>query len=157
VASRLEAVSWTDVPERVMVPGWRQAVARSRGELERIEAGGLPLVISDLPGFVARVVPAQDRPPEADLQRSVGVNLLATGLALTLYDSGWVVSAPPGEPVVLESDGNRISPFAEVGQLADGTLTSEEWRERCERRGIAAMRLSAPPEVGLDAGVSRAG
>jgi heat shock protein HtpX len=157
VLTKLETLSWADVPERVMVPGWRRMVEPSRQELAKIQADALPDVISEMPRFVARVVPEHERPPEADLQRRLGAALLATGLALTLHESGWAVSAPPGEQVALESNGARIEPFSEVERLVDGTLSADDWRARCAQLGIAGMPLGASAPADRDPDVRAVG
>jgi heat shock protein HtpX len=144
----LRKISWENVPEQVMVPGWRRFLEPHRQELAGIEAVSIP-EHADSAGaqrLAARLVPPDELPPEIDLQRNFAVGVLGSALGLALHDAGWRVSAAVGEPVVCERGPHRIEPFGEVERLGNGELTAAEWRERCSVLGIADLRLAGAGE-----------
>jgi hypothetical protein len=144
----LRKISWENVPEQVMVPGWRRFLEPHRQELAGIEAVSIP-EHADSAGaqrLAARLVPADELPPEIDLQRNSAVGVLGSALGLALHDAGWRVSAAVGEPVVCERGPHRIEPFGEVERLGKGELTATEWRSRCSELGIADLRLAGAGE-----------
>jgi hypothetical protein len=69
--------------------------------------------------------------------------MLGTAVAAALSDRGFVVRALPGHPVFFERDGLSIAPFQVLGDLADGTLSAESWRDQVERAGIADVDLGS--------------
>jgi heat shock protein HtpX len=141
----LRQISWENVPEQVMVPGWRRFLEPHRQELAGIEAASIPdhASSSGAQRLAARLVPASELPPEIELQRGFAVGALGAALGLALHDDGWRVSAPIGEPVACERGAHRIDPFGEVERLGKGELTAEEWRRRCDELGIAELSLAA--------------
>jgi hypothetical protein len=144
----LRQISWENVPEQVMVPGWRRFLEPHRQELAGIDAVSIP-EHADSAGaqrLAARLVPANELPPEIDLQRRFAMGVLGSALGLALHDAGWRMSAPVGEPVVCKRGQNRIEPFGEVERLGTGELTAAEWRERCSELGIADLRLARAGE-----------
>jgi heat shock protein HtpX len=145
----LREISWERVPQQVLVPGWRRFLEPHRRELAGIDA----VSIAEHAGsdgaqkLAARLVPADELPPEIDLQRGFAMGVLGSGLGLALHDAGWRVSAPVGEPVVCERGPHRVEPFGEVERLGSGELTAEKWRERCSELGIADLRLAGAGEA----------
>jgi heat shock protein HtpX len=144
----LERVSWDEVPEQVMIPGWRRFLEPHRQQLEEIDAASIPEHTGSEGGqrLAARLVPAEELPPEIDRQRAYVIGVLGSALGLALHGAGWRVSAAVGEPVVCEREGDRIEPFREVERLDSGELEAEEWRRRCTQLGIAELRLAATGE-----------
>ena len=157
----LRQISWEHVPEQVMVPGWRRFLEPHRRELAGIAVASIPehAESAGAQRLTARLVPANELPPEIDLQRGFAIAVLGSALGLALHDAGWRVSAAVGEPVVCEHGPHRIEPFDDAERLGKGVLSAADWRERCSELGIADLRLAeagepAPPAA--DRGVGSA-
>lgn len=161
--AELEPVRWEDVPERALLPNWREFMEPHRQALAGITAGGIPDVTTQLTDFGRRLTPPEGVPEEAlplpaEFAREYGASVLDTGLALALRESGWTIYAPPGEPVAFARGEERVEPFGVSEALASGELSREDWTARCARAGIAGLQLSGepapPPEppVAVDGG-----
>jgi heat shock protein HtpX len=144
----LREISWENVPDQVMVPGWRRFLEPHRQELAGIDAASIP-EHADSAGaqrLAARLVPADELPPEIDMQRGFAMAVLGSAFGLALHEAGWRVSAAVGEPVVCERGPHRVEPFGEVERIAGGETTAAEWRERCGELGIADLPLAGAGE-----------
>jgi heat shock protein HtpX len=144
----LRQISWESVPEQVMVPGWRRFLEPHRQELAGIDAASIP-EHADSAGaqrLAARLVPADELPPEIDMQRGFAMAVLGSAFGLALHEAGWRVSAAVGEAVVCERGPHRVEPFGEVERIAGGEMTAAEWRERCGELGIADLPLAGAGE-----------
>ena len=144
----LRKISWENVPEQVMLPGWRRFLEQHRQELARIDAASIPEHAGGAGAqkLAARLVPASELPPEIDLQRGFAMGVLGSALGLALHDAGWRVSAALGEPVVFERGQHRIEPLRDIERLGKGELAAEEWRRRCGELGIADLPLAGAGE-----------
>lgn len=150
----LTPVSWDDAPSIVLPEGWRETVALHRAALAGLTPEQLP-ELSRAPGALAvRLGLAPDESHVLDEHRGRGVAIVGSALSLALLDradtAGAVVGAPrlhapPGEPVTfLLGSGvgdDAILPFGVPFDLADGSLSAEGWRARCETAGIAGVDL----------------
>lgn len=148
-----ELLGWDDVPERVIVPGWREYMTTYREALGGITAGGIAdvaaggLGAADALETFGRGLPLPPHVPPnggslpSELFERHAASALDVGLALALCDAGWTVSAPPGAPIVLRRGEQSIKPIGTVEALAKGELSRDEWASICERAGIAALPL----------------
>jgi heat shock protein HtpX len=146
-AAALELLRWEDVPERVIVPGWRGSIEPYRRGLTGITVERIPGVAAEGLEQFGRALPLPpDIPPEAgpfpgDLFVDIAASALDIGLALTLADSGWTATASPGEAIVLRQGERSIKPFGTAHALASGELGSEEWAVICAQAGIGGLPL----------------
>jgi hypothetical protein len=143
-------VAWDDVPERGIVLGWRDYIDPYRPALAGITAAGIADASSRLEQFgrglpLPPQIPAEAGPFPGELYRDIGGSALDIGLALALCDAGWSVSAPPGEPIVLQHGELRIKPIGTAEAVAKGDLTPEEWSLICEVASIADLPLGGKP------------
>jgi hypothetical protein len=69
------------------------------------------------------------------------VHIYGSALADALIKEGWIPEALPGETVNLDKGGIRFMPFDYAGQLADGKMAEERWRELCREAGISDLRF----------------
>jgi Zn-dependent protease with chaperone function len=100
---------------------------------------------------LGRVAP--DESHVLDEHRGRTVAIVGSALSLALLERGSArLHAPPGEPVTFLPGDVAVLPFGVPFELADGTLSAEEWRARCEAAGIAGLDLgrvapdAAPPK-----------
>jgi Zn-dependent protease with chaperone function len=143
--AELEALRWEDVPEQVFVPGWQRAAAAANGALDGVTVAQIPGAIDRSDRIGRALMPEEDvwrATPE--MLKRIGADAIGARLALALRDSGWRLTAPPGEPVAFDRDGARIEPFAEVDRILAGELSADAWRERAGSLGIDALNLGAP-------------
>lgn len=140
----VDPIAWDEVAEQVLVPMWRQKTAAANGALDGVTGAGVPEAVAAGDQIGRSLVPPEDQPHvPVEVLREVGADVVATRMALALHDEGWQVSAPPGEPVVLERDGDRVEPFTDVARLASGDLPADEWRQRAQELGIGGLSLGA--------------
>jgi Zn-dependent protease with chaperone function len=154
-AETLELLGWDDVPERVIVPGWRSHIEQYRPALSGLTVAGIPDVATTGLEHFGRGIPLPPEiPPEAgpfpaELFVDIAASVLDVGLALALYDHDWAVTAPPGEPIVLSKGERNVKPFGTAEALAKGELSRDEWTVICDGAGIGALplggRAAAPP------------
>jgi Zn-dependent protease with chaperone function len=111
---------WEEVPSSVLVPAWRLTAGDSRALLAGVTAATLPEALT--------------RHPHA-------AGVLASGLALVLYDAGWTLTAAPGETVSLAHAGHAVEPFELTARLVAGDLDAAGWTELMEGAEIAAVQL----------------
>ncbi len=76
----------------------------------------------------------------------------SAAVAVALIDTGAVPEKIPGRPLVFRRGSASIEPFVAVQQLADGTLTLEEWQAQCRAMGIAGRRLRPGAGDGIAGG-----
>jgi hypothetical protein len=62
-------------------------------------------------------------------------------MAVALHARGFAVRAMPGHSVRLERGDVSIAPFSALGDLASGEMTTEAWRDQCDRAGITNLDL----------------
>jgi hypothetical protein len=111
---------WDEVPDSVLVPAWRVTATERRALLAGVTAGALPQAL--------------DRDPAA-------AETLASGLALALYDAGWTLSAPIGEPVRLTRGRKAVEPFELTARLASGGIDAVAWSAHVKEARIATLPL----------------
>jgi Zn-dependent protease with chaperone function len=151
-----ELLGWDDVPERVIVPNWREFADVNRAALAQVQAGAIPAVVTagGLAHFGRGLPLPEGIPPEAgpfpeEMYADMAAWALDLGLALALYDYDWTLVTALGKPIVLSKGERSIKPFGTAEALASGELTPEEWSVICEQAGIAGLPLggAAPAET----------
>lgn len=150
-ARSLEPIAWEDVPEQVIVPGWRRYAEEHRAAFEGLTViglAGLSLRVQDL---VAALSPAAERPRELDEQRALVVGAVGTAFALALRDAGWSVEGDPGDPIVCRREAAWLAPWSAVGKLAAAEISGDQWRRRADELGIANLRLDGAAGQGAAA------
>jgi hypothetical protein len=124
-------VAWQQGAPAVVLSVWDGHARR-----ERLTARGLR--VSDLGRQVGVSIDAHASDPAGLVAELAG---LGSGLGLALAADGWRVGRVPGGPATLSKGGVELRPDLEISRLAAGELTSAVWVERCERLGIADLRL----------------
>jgi hypothetical protein len=138
---KLAPLAWEEAGERVWAPVWREHAHAQREALDGITPNMLPKLATDPGGLAVRLKLVQDRGEADEHVMRASAHVLGTALAVALSDRGFVVRALPGHTVFFERDGLSITPFQSLGDLADGTLSADAWRDQIERAGIADIDL----------------
>jgi heat shock protein HtpX len=136
----LQRVSWDEVGRVVTIPAWTSAVKENAALLEGITAEGVPEKLKDLSAMGARMRDPKGMLLAPDQRKQRAGGLLAGALVLTLIGKGWQLEAQPGN-FYLHRGNQRLDPFAMFGELAEGKITVEAWRERCREWGIEGASL----------------
>ena len=138
---KLAPIAWEEAGERVWVPLWREQARANAEVLAGITPNMLPKLAEDRGGLAVKLKLVEDRGEADDATMRHSAHVVGTALAVGLGDRGFAVRALPGHPVFFERDGLSITPFQALGDLADGTLSAESWRDQVERAGIASLDL----------------
>lgn len=143
--ARLSPIEWKDVPEQVIVPGWRSQQQRTAALFAGMTPAGLP---RDLPAlrqlfatFLDAPLHAVEDAPDSTVQ-SWARSYFGLALGLLLVDRGHVAESEPGEPVLLRRGGEAVDTFKLAGAWLAGELQPAEWRARLDALGIADIDLS---------------
>jgi heat shock protein HtpX len=135
-------IAWPEVGPRVWTAIWRDRVRSTADQLAGITPAQIPAIVADMPGAAVRFGFAPDREAAEQGEGTDHVmQLLHTALAVALLDRGWTVSAPPGEMVTFSRGGESITPIADLGQLAAGTLPATTWEATWRRLGLLDLDL----------------
>jgi heat shock protein HtpX len=141
MATKLQPVTWTDVPQQVWVPAWARVAREHASRLK----GVTPARLAELAAHPASLAVALkfSASPEVTSQAHVAEAAGAFGSALTvaLVSAGWELTAGPGEPVRLRRNAHEIRPFDAWSQILSGEISREGWRSLCEQSGIAGLDL----------------
>lgn len=119
----LERLGWASVTDRVFLPQWQkhaEQVVKVLGSVTLIS-----LVRS--PGKFGKLA----------------AKLLKRDLSevCTLAQNGWTLRNRVGRPVVLKKDGQKLKPFRDFSEVADGRLEPEELAKRLGEAGVAELTV----------------
>ena len=142
----LEPVDWDHVPERVYLQSYRELVAEHGAALEGFTLGSPPVTRDALGGVADELRRREPELPE-DEAPPLAFNLVSAAIAVALVDHGWALTAPPGAPIACRRGESEIRPFAVAGDLLDGELAPDSWREEAERLGVAGVSLAPDPQT----------
>lgn len=138
-AQALRPVAWTEVGEVVYKPIWLERVAPHRVNLANFSISHLPRMCQQL-----------EELGESWLKEIGGQGsssgyaqwVLGNALCATLSQQGWQIEALPGEDVVLHKDDDQLRPFRIVEALKIGSISTEDWHQRCESLGLSELWLA---------------
>jgi heat shock protein HtpX len=136
----LQHVAWDDVGTLVTIPFWRSEVAKFGPLLLGKKAVSLPDLLKQLPEIGSRL-PDPKGTLLTPKQRTERVaHLLGIAVSLILLEKGWKVHI---QPAVLQfsRDGETLDAFGLVNHLLVGTLSPEDWVQKCLRLSIAEETL----------------
>lgn len=119
---------------------WRDLAKDLAPGLEASTTAELPRWTKELETFAKKV--AKDVPTEQ--RRNFGTWCLGALLGAALVQNGWRAVTGPGEPVLVERDGEQLDPLQLANDAVSGKLATPAWQELCERHGIAALPLTGP-------------
>jgi Zn-dependent protease with chaperone function len=132
---KMPVLAWSDAGEQAFLPQWREAAKAARPHLGGIRPEGFPEVqLTELGKRIQKLVTGIDA-------RSLAINALGSALLVALRDRGWTIRMEPGErPGVVQGDV-RVEPFHVLLDIAEGKLTPEAWRAKCQAGGFEGLNL----------------
>jgi heat shock protein HtpX len=131
-ARTLMPIAWDTVLDTVYLPQWRNGVRESARLIEGLSIVQLP--------FAGRLTSMPFREEDQPILHQVHVVTLA--LSIALLAAGWTGTTSPGEEIRFRRDGQEIRPFGELMDLAFGTVTPQQWSDRCKALAIDALPLA---------------
>jgi Zn-dependent protease with chaperone function len=134
---RLVPVTWDEVGPKVLVPRWEAFLREHGPALSGVTAAGLPTL--DWPSVGARVAQSAKLVDADHLE--IADYAIGAGMGLALSRAGFVVEAPPGAPIALVRQGQRVEPFLLRQRFAAGHTSAESWRAFCIAAAITDMGL----------------
>lgn len=143
-------VSWDELPAQVWVPAWRDHIHPRREWIKGLTPASIKTLANDPSALAIRLRLAAHAGVTNDQHRAEAGAAFGCALSLALLARGWRLTALPGEPVLLESGGVSIRPFAVAEDLSSAALSAEEWAALCESAGIAELDLGAAVEGATD-------
>lgn len=137
----LRRVKWDEVGPLVTIPAWKSAVKEDSSLLEGIAAEGIPEKLTDLYAMGARMRDPKGMLLAPDQRKQRAGWLLSGALALALIEKGWQLKALPGD-FYLRRGTETLNPFGLFGELAEGKIAPDAWREKCREWGIEGVLLT---------------
>ncbi len=108
--------------------------------LEGITAEGITEKIKELSAMGARMRDPKGMLLAPDQRKQRAVWLLSGALALALIEKGWQLEAQPGD-FHLHRGSETLNPFDMFGELTEGKIAPQTWREKCREWGIEGALL----------------
>jgi hypothetical protein len=139
VDQAVRPVPWSDVLQRVWIPGWREQAESQKEALrgvtmaklgDELQSGTLRQRLKNPAG----VWPTTEE--RGQMARAVA----GCAFALALLRDGWTFHTLPGE-MYCEKNSERLQPFHVATKLSRGELSPTEWLEMCARLGITNLSL----------------
>jgi heat shock protein HtpX len=144
-AHKLKRIAWDGVADAVFAAGWKKIAASNAKWLSKF-------VVDALPGGNEAFTKAGSEllgPGEGHLGNNERISragfLFGVGISVLLLEEGWQARTEPGLPVMLVRGEQSLDPFASVSGLADGSISTDDWRAQCQAMGIAGRRLGHDP------------
>lgn len=137
---KLRPLAWEGVGERVYAVDWERQVSRNQHVLKGVTASQIGVLIKTRDSNASRLKWGEE---ELDLtdSRDYFPSLLGAALAHALVRQGWSVNIVLGEGMELRREDLSLDPFDAVVRLRDGSLSENDWKDQCERLGIAQLDL----------------
>lgn len=138
---KLKTIAWDDVGAKVYALMWEEQAKHHAKWLGKLTADQIP---SDKKWFLTKGNELAKDAPDAPADYKIGfaVHVLTCAVGAALLRAGWTIETAPGKPIVVVKDGTRFDPRASLAQLADSSITSEAWKEKCEAMMIGAVPLA---------------
>lgn len=141
-----QAISWSDVTERVLMPGWRGQAADLHQVLEGATLADLPELVSRRGQELAQHFYGQEGVEIPDpYVPEILAGPLGSGILCALSSTGWTVAADVGDVVTLRHGDTVLEPFSVVTHIAEGDEGAAWWSGWVREHGVAALPLAAPP------------
>jgi len=138
----LKPLAWEEMPEKVLIPGWRRIVAGRGPQLAGYTAQEFPREPAAIRAIFRKTMDDYaDEGVEDDDVRSWAVTTVGMCLGLGLIDHGWSVTSEVGEPIYLQRAGVSIDLFAELRAFYDGKTSREAWTARLRELGLEDLPL----------------
>jgi hypothetical protein len=118
---------------------WRDALKEAGNRLDGITPAHVAAL--DIPAAAVRLGYAPSRELADANAGGVAMHILGCALSVALIDQGWVVSALPGEVVVLSKGEASMTPFADLARLTRKELTSDDWKKMWGGVGLLELDL----------------
>ena len=135
--SQLKKVDWNELG-MVYAQQWRELAAQATKFLNNYTADNLPTGYDALKKAGSQLMAG-----DAELRIARACQIFSVAVAVALLDIDVVPEMMPGRPLVFRKGGAVMEPFVAIQELAEGTLTSENWQAQCRAMGIAGRRLSS--------------
>jgi Zn-dependent protease with chaperone function len=142
----LQSIQWSDAGPRVWATIWRNKARVASDRLRGLTPAQLPALASDLAGAAVRFGFSPDRQiADARGGSANALELLCCAVAVLLLDRGWSVSALPGETPTFTREGRSLTPFSDLGRIAQGKLAASDWEATWQEIGLLNEDLGALP------------
>ena len=134
-------VEWSEVPELVWYPNWRECVSQQSEALESATVADAAQLHLEPQSIARKVVFSSNFLPDMEQRCAEARRLVGIALAVALVDAGWKLEGDLGEPITFVRETERLDPFGLAARLESGEQTPDSWREYCDRLGIAQLPL----------------
>ncbi len=136
----LKRVPWDELVSSTL-PTWSQYVQSYASILQDYTVETLPAAVQMLPQFAHYIRQPKGRLLDMEQRQGEAADLLAMALCLALLKVGWELHIQPGQRY-LSKEGEKLAPFAAIGNLASKKLSSEDWVAKCRKLNIATLPLA---------------
>jgi len=141
VRGTLQHIGWDDVASRVTIPSWRAEIAELGELIADVRGAALPDFRNNLSKITSRMPDPNGRLLTVPERERRAIHLLQVAVIVLLLDKGWELHSQPGS-FKFQKDGEDLPVFAIVNDVLSGTITPEEWMQKCASWGIGEESLT---------------
>jgi Zn-dependent protease with chaperone function len=138
----LRRISWSGTVDKVYMPAWRYQAQTTARLLSSSTPCDLPQTPRGISNLLQQAIGEDAYFVPDDEARGWATGLFGSAITTMLVDSGYEVTAEPGEPIRLSQGDIVVEPFVAVGQYLKGEMDEDAWRAHMAEIGIADMRLT---------------
>jgi len=138
---KLNLITWQETLARVYMPGWTEQARQHVESLIGIHPGDLPELVKQPEKILEKFAAFFQIDTDQEDKVALVNNVIGSALAVVLHDRGVTTTCELAVPVQMSLNGQVISPFSVVADLASAKLSSEEWLSFCSATGIGEMDL----------------
>ena len=142
-------VAWSEIPELVWYPNWRDQVHRQAEALRDLTVGDSARLCRDTRALAGEIVFPPGYLPTLEQRQVEARRVVGVAIAVALVDAGWRMQGELGDPITCTRGEEVLEPLALIAKFESGELTPDAWRDYCDHLGISALRLA--PAIRVDA------
>lgn len=142
VPTTLRPIDWDGMLENVWAPGWERVMKENGHRLRGFTPADVPRYVGREEQLVVNMKFVAHTVHVGDADRARAAQVVGAALAIALRTSGLPAEAPLGEPIFFRAGDLVLRPFSIITDLANGTITAEQWMEVIRTQGIESVDLS---------------
>lgn len=113
-------VNWSDVPQLVWYPNWRNEAGRQTAALADATVADAATLVRDPQAVARKLLFHPGFLPDMDQRRAEAQRVIGAALGVALVDAGWRLEGDLGNPITCVSHAEVLEPFGVVEKFVSG-------------------------------------